>query len=212
LTLSSVYTTDTTVYPEPQLQTRGFDIFHKNNSNLPTIDWACNNLTATGTVSGTTAILTNLTANRIPHHTALGLVNSPITVSGNDISVVGDITSKETKLLKNTTLQIDPPGSGNTQQIDRSNSNNFIIIPAVEYDFSISFASDIPKGHKIDMIIIAGNTGNITLISNNSETYHGDVDSSNKLLLTPGRHNRVIIESLTATGNIFWVTIHPTQK
>jgi hypothetical protein len=46
----------------------------------------------TGAMSATTAILSNLTANKIPYHTAAGLTDSPIAVTGNDVSTAGNLT------------------------------------------------------------------------------------------------------------------------
>ena len=43
-------------------------------------------------VSATTAILSNLTANKIPYQTAAGLTDSPIAVTGNDVSTAGNLT------------------------------------------------------------------------------------------------------------------------
>ena len=53
------------------------------------------NITTTGTIEATTAKLTNLSDNKIPYHVsdATGLADSPITVTGNCITVTGCVYS-----------------------------------------------------------------------------------------------------------------------
>lgn len=66
-----------------------YKILHSGNSNLSTVDWAANNVVATGSIQATTAKLTNLTDGYIPYHIsdASGLGDSPIYTNGTNVGI-----------------------------------------------------------------------------------------------------------------------------